>query len=78
MIALVELDMRNMRVRVVVAGEAIRERMRELEHPEGIPGMRRRDTRNPHSKPGRKEIRKHLSQEPMAGDGQRRSQKTQG
>jgi uncharacterized OB-fold protein len=32
-IALVELDMQKMRVRIVLAREAIRERMRELEHP---------------------------------------------
>jgi hypothetical protein len=32
-IALVELDMQKMRVRFVLAREAIRERMRELEHP---------------------------------------------
>ena len=32
-IALVELDMPKMRVRVVLAREAIRERLRELEHP---------------------------------------------
>jgi hypothetical protein len=32
-VALVELDMQKMRVRFVVAREAIRERMRELEHP---------------------------------------------
>ena len=34
-IALVELDMQKMRVRFVLAREAIRERMRELEHPQG-------------------------------------------
>ena len=32
-VALVELDMQKMRVRIVWAREAIRERMRELEHP---------------------------------------------
>ena len=32
-IALVEFDMQNMRVRIILAREAIRERMRELEHP---------------------------------------------
>jgi hypothetical protein len=32
-IALVELDMQKMRVRIFLAREAIRERMRELEHP---------------------------------------------
>jgi len=32
-IALVELDMQKMRVRIVLAREAIRERMRDLEHP---------------------------------------------
>jgi hypothetical protein len=32
-IALVELDLQKMRVRIVLAREAIRERMRELEHP---------------------------------------------
>lgn len=32
-IALVELDMQKMRVRIVLAREAIRERLRELEHP---------------------------------------------
>jgi len=31
-IALVELDLQKMRVRIVLAREAIRERMRELEH----------------------------------------------
>jgi hypothetical protein len=32
-IALVELDMQKMRVRIVLAREAIRQRMQELEHP---------------------------------------------
>ena len=32
-IALVEFDMRKMRVRLLFAHEAIRERMQELEHP---------------------------------------------
>jgi hypothetical protein len=32
-IALVELDLQKLRVRIVLAPEAIRERMRELEHP---------------------------------------------
>jgi len=32
-IAVVELDMQRMRVRIVLAQEAIRERMRELDHP---------------------------------------------
>ena len=32
-IAVVELDMQTMRVRIVLAQKAIRERMRELEHP---------------------------------------------
>jgi hypothetical protein len=32
-IALVELDMQKMRLRIILAREAIRERMRELEHP---------------------------------------------
>jgi len=32
-IALVELDMQKMRVRIVLAREAIRERIRELENP---------------------------------------------
>jgi hypothetical protein len=32
-VALVELDMQRMRVRIVVAREAIRQRLRELEHP---------------------------------------------
>jgi len=32
-IALVEIDMRKMRVRLLLAHEAIRERMQELEHP---------------------------------------------
>jgi len=31
-IALVELDMQKMRLRIVLAREAIRERIRELEH----------------------------------------------
>ena len=34
-IALVELDMQEMRVRIILAREAIRERMRELEHAQG-------------------------------------------
>lgn len=33
-IALVELDMQKMRVRIVLAREAIRERMQELGHPQ--------------------------------------------
>jgi hypothetical protein len=32
-VALVELDMQKMRVRIVLAREAIRERLRELGHP---------------------------------------------
>lgn len=32
-IAVVELDMQKMRVRIFLAREVIRERMRELEHP---------------------------------------------
>jgi hypothetical protein len=32
-IALVELDMKKMRVRIVLAREAIKERLRELEYP---------------------------------------------
>jgi hypothetical protein len=36
-IALVELDMRKMRVRIVLAREAIRERLREMEHSQGKP-----------------------------------------
>ena len=32
-IALVEVDMQKMRVRLLLAREAIRERMEELEHP---------------------------------------------
>jgi hypothetical protein len=32
-VALVEFDMQKMRVRFLLAREAIRERMRELEHP---------------------------------------------
>jgi hypothetical protein len=36
-IALVELDMQKMRVRIVLEREAIRERMRELEHPTDQP-----------------------------------------
>jgi hypothetical protein len=32
-VALVELDLQKMRVRIVWAREAIRKRMRELEHP---------------------------------------------
>jgi hypothetical protein len=35
-IALVELDMQKMRVRMVLAREAIRERMRELERPRDL------------------------------------------
>jgi hypothetical protein len=41
-IALVELDMQRMRVRFVLTREAIRERMRELEHPRGHQGERQR------------------------------------
>jgi len=37
-IALVELDMQKMRVRFVLAREAIRERLRELEHPRDYHG----------------------------------------
>jgi hypothetical protein len=33
LIALVELDIQKMRVRIVLAREAIKARMRELEHP---------------------------------------------
>ncbi len=32
-IAVVELDVQKMRVRILLAPEAIRERIRELEHP---------------------------------------------
>jgi len=32
-VAMVELDMQKMRVRIVLAREAIRERLRELEQP---------------------------------------------
>lgn len=32
-IAVVELDMQKMRLRIVLARDAIRERLRELEHP---------------------------------------------
>jgi len=39
-IALVELDMQKMRVRFVLAREAIRERMRELERPKDRYGER--------------------------------------
>jgi len=39
-IALVELDMQKMRVRFVLAREAIRERLRELEHPRDHHGER--------------------------------------
>jgi hypothetical protein len=39
-IALVELDMQKMRVRIVLAREAIIERMRELEHPRDHHGER--------------------------------------
>ena len=37
-IALVELDTQKMRVRFVLAREAIRERLRELEHPRDYHG----------------------------------------
>lgn len=40
MVALVELDMQKMRVRIVLAREAIRERLRELEHPRDHHGER--------------------------------------
>jgi len=40
-IALVEFDMQNMRVRIILAREAIRERMRELEHPTDHHGERK-------------------------------------
>jgi hypothetical protein len=39
-IALVEFDMREMRVRFVLAREAIKERMRELDHARTIAGKR--------------------------------------
>jgi hypothetical protein len=39
-IALVELDMQKMRVRFVLARKAIRERLRELEHPRDYHGER--------------------------------------
>jgi hypothetical protein len=39
-LALVELDRQKMRVRIVLAREAIRERMRELEHPRDHQGER--------------------------------------
>jgi hypothetical protein len=39
-IALVELDMQKMRVRIVLAREAIRVRIRELEHFAGLHGKR--------------------------------------
>jgi hypothetical protein len=43
-IALVELDLQKMRLRIVLARDAIRKRMRELEHPGGHrpdrPGVR--------------------------------------
>ena len=35
-IAIVELDMQKMRLRIVLAREAIRERLQELEHPRGL------------------------------------------
>jgi hypothetical protein len=35
-IALVELDWQKMRVRIVLVHDAIRERLRELEHASGI------------------------------------------
>jgi hypothetical protein len=35
-IAIVELDMQKMRVRIVLAREAIKERLRELEHPSRV------------------------------------------
>ena len=34
-VALVELDMQKMRMDIVLSPEAIRERLRELEHPSG-------------------------------------------
>ncbi len=34
-IALVELDLQRMRVRIVLTDEAVRERLLELEHPSG-------------------------------------------
>jgi hypothetical protein len=37
-IALVELDMQKMRLRIVLAREAIRERIRELEHSRNLHG----------------------------------------
>lgn len=39
-VALVELDMQKMRVRIVLAREAIRARLRELEHPRDHHGER--------------------------------------
>jgi len=41
-IALVELDMQKMRVRIVLAPEAVRERLRELEYPMDYHGERQR------------------------------------
>jgi hypothetical protein len=35
-VALVEFDMQKMRVRFFLTREAIKERMQELEHPQGI------------------------------------------
>jgi len=37
-VALVEFDMQKMRVRFLLTHEAIKERMQELEHPQGIQG----------------------------------------
>jgi hypothetical protein len=36
-VALVELDMQKMRVRIVLSREAIRERLQKLEYPLGTP-----------------------------------------
>ena len=46
-IALVELDMQKMRVRIVLAREAIRERLRELEHPKDYDGERQGNEHTP-------------------------------
>jgi hypothetical protein len=40
-VALVELDMQKMRMDIVLSPKAIRERLRELEHPQELQGVQR-------------------------------------
>jgi hypothetical protein len=51
-VALVELDMKKMRVRIVIAPTAIRERLRELECPAGGSRSASLKSAEPKSLPG--------------------------